>query len=301
MRSVWKLLKLPLDESSVPPLIVKYEVGTSDYTVWVSDLTLIWKESLDRKRIIRRSLDVDTSIDPSEDSEQLRLFLFRVCEALEQRPGTSLDLVQNGSGQSLSLRTFTPLPGSLKPLEWPIELLPASQSTLTAELIVPMLSQQVLARAEKASLLQHLKEKDQIMAKFADRMQADGIDLGKLFPGVTSKSSKPMSRQALGKSVKGLGEFDEHIWQMNLTKSISSPGAFVDLVSGLLDPGSGEELDPVHMPEYKNWWETLNQKRSQPMAPFGESNHSVLGETSMQDEVKVRSRKQESLSAFQSN
>lgn len=291
MRSVWSLLKLPLVGPSLPPLIIKYEIGTADYTVWVTDLTLIWKESLDRKRIIRRSLDVDTSIDPSEDSEQLRLFLFRVCEALEQRPGTSLDLMHNGSGQSLSLRTFTPLPGSLKPLEWPIELLPASQSTLTAELIVPMLSQQVLARAEKVSLLQHLKEKDQIMAKFADRMQADGIDLGKLFPGVTSKSGKPTSRHALGKLVKGLGEFDEHTWQMNLTKNISSPGAFVDLVSGLFDTGSGAELDPVHMPEYKNWWETLNQKHSQPRAPFGQSNHPVPGDTSTQGEKKVRSSK----------
>lgn len=272
---------------AVPPLIIKFVIGTSDYTVWVTDLTLIWKESLDRKRIIRRSLDVDTSIDPSEDSDQLRLFLQRVGDALEQQPGTTLDLVQNDNDQSLLLQTFTPLPGSLKPLEWSIALLPAPQSTLTAELIVPMLSQQMVANAEKASLLQQLKEKDQVIARLMDKMQLDGVDLGRLFPGVASKSSKSMSRQALAKSVKGLGEFDEHQWRNHLTSNLAPSTAFVDLVSDIAKIDLGDQPEFAQSPDYKKWWETLSHQGSQSKEPVRDLLHNDAEEGFTHDEFQV--------------
>jgi len=287
MHSAWKVLSLPHVGDSIPPLIIKYEIGTSDYTVWITDLTLIWRESLDRKRIIRRSLDVDTSIDPSEDSDQLRLFLQRLGEALEQQPGTTLDLVQNNSHRSLLLRTFTPLPGSLKPLEWPIELLPASQSTLTAQLVVPMLSQQVIANAEKASLLQQLKEKDQVIAKLTDKMHSDGVDLGRLFPGIASKSSKSMSRQALGKSVKGFGEFNEHRWRNNLINNVASSKPFVELISDTFDIDLGDHPEFAPMPDYKNWCERLRRRESQPMEPVSVLHHNDAEEGFAQDEFQV--------------
>lgn len=287
MRPAWKVLNLPHAGVFVPPLIIKYEIGTSDYTVWVTDLTLIWSESLDRKRIIRRSFDVDTSIDPSEDPDQLRLFLKGVGDALAQQPTTTLDLMHNVRDHNLLLRTFTPLPGSLKPLEWVIELLPALQSTLTAELIVPMLSQQMLANAEKASLLHQLKEKDQIIAKLTDKMQSEGIDLGRLFPGVVSKSSKAMSRQALGKSVKGLGEFDEHQWRSRLTNNVASSKEFIELVTEAFNVNLGDQPEAAQIPEHRNWWEKLSHKNSQSKRLAREFRHTGAEERFTQEEFQV--------------
>lgn len=287
MRPSWKVLNLPHADVLIPPLIIKYEIGISDYTVWVTDLTLIWRESLDRRRIIRRSFDVDTSIDPSEDPDQLRLFLKGVGDALDQRPTTTLDLMQNDRDQSLLLRTFTPLPGSLKPLDWFIELLPASQSNLTAELVVPMLSQQLLANAEKASLLHQLKEKDQVIAKLTDKMQSEGVDMGRLFPGVVSKSGKSISRQALAKSVKGFGEFDEHQWRSHLINNVASSKEFVDLVIDAFDVNLGDQPETAQMPEHRNWWERLSHKDSQPVGLVRELRHTGADERFTQDEFQV--------------
>jgi len=287
MRSAWKVLSLPATGVSIPPLLIKYEIGTSDYTVWVTDLTLIWMESPDRRRVIRRSFDVNTSIDPSENPDQLRLFLKRLGDALDQQPTTTLDLVKTNRDQSLILRTFTPLPGSLKPLQWFIELLPASQSTLTAELVVPMLSQQMIANAEKASLLLQLKEKDQIIAKLTDKMQSEGVDFSRLFPGVASKSSKPMSRQALEKSVKGFGVFDEFQWRRHLINNKASSRKFVELVADAFDADLGDQPETAQTPEYNNWWETLSHKDLQPNVPVRELHYTGAEEKSTQDEFQV--------------
>lgn len=284
MRSAWKVLKLPRTGVILPPLLIKYEIGTSDYSVWVTDLTLIWRESLDRKRIIRRSLDVDTSIDPSEDSDQLQLFLRRVGDALDQQAITTLDLVQNERDQSLLLQTCTPLPGSLRPLEWFVELLPDSQTTLTAELVVPMLSQQMFANAEKASLLQQLKEKDQVIAKLVDKMQSEGVNLSKLCPGVVPKSSKPMSRQALGRSVKGFAEFNEHQWRGHLMNSIASPKEFIEVVTDALDIDLGAQPEIAQMPECTNWWKKLSHKNSQTNGLAKDIRHTSTGIVVTQDE-----------------
>lgn len=255
-------MKLPHVNVSLPPLLIKYELGTSDYTVLITDLTLLWRESLDRKRIIRRSFDVDTSIDPSEDSDQLRLFLQKVGDALEQKPGTTIDLVQNGSDKSLLLRTLTSLPGSLKPLQWSIELLPASQSILTAELIVPMLSQHVISNVEKASLLQQLKEKDLVIAKLTDKMHSDGVDLSRLFPSISSRSGKSTSRQTLGKSVKGLGEFDEDRWRKHIVDNGVSFDGFQELVADAFEIDMTDWPENAPIPEYKSWWVKLSHKDS---------------------------------------
>ena len=262
MRAAWNRLRLPNKNDSIPPLLIKYAVGVSTYSIWITDLTLIWMESLDRKQIIQRSFSVDTSIDPSEGSDQLRLFLQSVQSALEQRPGTALNLVKSDEDQRLLLRTSTPLPGSLRPLDWFVDLMLAPQSNFTSEFIVPLLSQHVNARIEKASLLQLLKEKDHVITKMADKMHSDGTDLGRIFPGIAaSKSGKQTSLQTLGKSLKGLGEFDEQQCRERLTKTASSSTGYIGLVSSAFEDAMLDLSENAHIPKFKDWWERLgNQK-----------------------------------------
>lgn len=288
MRSAWKRLISICTDDNVPPILIKYEIGSSGYSIWITDMTVIWIESLDRKRIIQRSFGIDTSIDPSEGSDQLRLFLQSVQSALEQREGTTLNLVQNGGEQKLLLRTCTTLPGSLKPLEWIFELAPAPQSTLTAELVVPMLSHQVLGNVERASLLQQLKEKDQVIAKLIDKMQTDGTDLGILFPGIaSSKPGRPISRQLLGRSVKGLAEFDEQQWRNRLAASAVAPKGYAELVVDAFEHGPADLSDSAQIPVYNNWWERLRNTDSQ-LNELSQRRQAVRGDEDLtQGEFQV--------------
>ena len=288
MSSAWKCLRLPDTDASRPPILIKHDVGVSEYSVWITDLTFIWTESLDRKRLIQRSFIVDTSIDPSEGSDQLRLFLGSLQNALEQRAGTSLVLVQNDDNQGLLLRTCTPLPGSLKPLNWFIELTLAPQSRLTAELLVPMLGEQVKAKSERQSLMQQLKEKDHVIAKLIDKLVSDGNDLGRLFPGVgSSKSGRQSSRQVLAKSIKGLGEFDEQQWQDRITKNADSSRGYIGLVENAFEYGLTNLSDNFPIPQNNDWWARLRHKESQGQEPVPDPDFIGEEENSTQNEFQV--------------
>lgn len=62
----------------LPALLISpgFHVESSSYSLAITDLANIWTESLDRKGILRRSLNEDTSIDISDGGqEQWRVFL----------------------------------------------------------------------------------------------------------------------------------------------------------------------------------------------------------------------------------
>ena len=268
MRSAWIRLQPIASDDSIPPLLVKYEIGSSDYSIWITDLTAIWVESLARKRVIQRSFAIDTSIDPSEGPDQFRLLLQSIEKAIKQQSGTILSLVQNGSDQNLLLRTHTPLPGSLRPLEWEFELALAPSSVLTAEFVLPMLSHQVLGNIEQASLLQLLKEKDQVISKLTDKIQSDGTDLGRVFPSITSsRPGRANSRQLLGKSVKGLEEFDEQQWRTRLMASASVPKGFGELIAKAFEGGLTVSSGNAPISTQTHWWKGLRHRDSQMEQP----------------------------------
>ena len=290
MRSAWMRMKLANANSStnLPPLLIKYELGTSSYTIWMTDLTLTWIESLDRKQIIQRSFDVDTSIDPSEGPNQFRLFLQSISNAFKEQDGTHLTLVQGSGDQKLLLRACTPLPGSLKPLEWFAELAIAPQSTLTAELIVPMLGDHVDTHFKQASLLEQLKEKDLIITKMIDKLQSDGVDLGRVFPGIASaKIGRQTSRNTLGKSVKGLGEFDEQQWSKRYSKNVAALNAYPDLVYNAFKIRHAEDPELIEVPNYNAWWERLDQKHSHQNAALEGIGNSKAEDIHVESEYQV--------------
>ena len=194
----------------------------------------------------------------------MRLFLGCIDEALSHKEGTSVDLVhddQNG----LYLKTTTPLPGSLAPLVWNFELKRESPSALSKELIVPLLSQRAIQNVESTSLLQQLKEKDHIIDKLIDTIQADGIALNKVFPGAQSSkfAVKSNPRQALSKNVKGLSEFDEKQWRMDLKEHTARRPGLKQLVSKVFGNEQAEDLGTVSSADYGEWWSRLSDNGSE--------------------------------------
>lgn len=264
MGSNWKLLKLSPIESQTPPLLVKFEFGTSHYKIYLSDLTYIWTESLDRRPIIKRALNVDTSIDPSESGDQLRLLLQNIQKALDEVEGATLSISKSGISQELILCSITPLPGALKPLVWPFHLMPAPQHLLTSELLQPCLSQQFFAKAQVAYLTQLIRDKDHVISRLVDKMQSDGTDLSKIFPRASGLRSGAKShfRESASKFVKGLGEFDDEGWRKCFLDSTQLPSSLPDIFSRLFCS------DPENFPELikedigGTWWQNLRNEDS---------------------------------------
>lgn len=273
MHSLWRPLQLGA-KRFVPPLLIKSDFGLSNYKIWLTDLTYLWSESLDRRQIIQRAFSIDTSIDPSEDTSQLRLLLRCVENALSQNNGTSIDIVQSDNDKQLKLRTSTPLPGNLQPLKWHVQLAAASQFVMTIEVVVPLLSQQLAASVEKISLIQQIRNKDHVIEKLLEKMQSDGLDLSKVFPGAGSSKvgTGPNARRVIGNSVKGLAEFDVGEWQSRIAKDGTFPENLKDLLASVLSADSTKVPERVQAPdvlEFGDWWTKLRHEDSLPRPAIG--------------------------------
>ncbi|MCJ1476321.1 hypothetical protein MMC13_004987 [Lambiella insularis] len=227
----WSLLSQ--SELSYPsPLLVKHEISSSAYTIHVTDLTHIWTESLDRKQIIRRAFDENVSIDPSEGPDQFRLLLQIIEKSLTGGPDTNLDARLVGEDSSLMLEITASLPPPLNPLVWHIHLTRAPQKLLSTELVLPCLRELSHGRTEVASLLVNIKEKDHVIGRLSDKLEAAGIELNTVFPSAApGRRSKASLRESVPKSVKGLSVFDPE----KLRRSIASAGHSDDGVITLLD------------------------------------------------------------------
>ena len=255
MSSTWSLLK---DQAA--PLLIHYEFGPQNYSVWLTDLMDIWGETLNRKEIVKRALTTDTSIDPSEDKSQMQSFLSNIQKALEQQPDTLLSAIipESSSRESLDLRLKVPLPGSLPPLEWCMYLSKSPPTSILNDIWFPVLADRMTAALEKTSLIQHLKEKDQIITKLLDQMQADGSDLGKVFPGnAASKSnSRGNLRKAVGKSIKGMATFDEDLWQARVLENTTEASKLESLMS---------KISPIVIPDSSRTFDFAGNAKSSPL------------------------------------
>ena len=83
----------PLDvgtsaDAHLPPLLISKTFEANSYTIYLTDLTHIWVESLDHAGMLRRAEEENTSIDPT-DSSQLRILLNKLALALSSSPKTA--------------------------------------------------------------------------------------------------------------------------------------------------------------------------------------------------------------------
>ncbi|MCJ1382951.1 hypothetical protein MMC17_006064 [Xylographa soralifera] len=216
MFSQWS--RLPVNY--VSPLLVKHDISSSTYNIQITDLTHIWTESLDRRQIVRRALVENVSIDPSEDRDQLMKLLQEIEKALKGQPDTSLKIQYLDQPESITLEATVVLPSPLPRLTWSFRLSCASQELLTSNLLLPCLSELLSAKSEVASLLTHIKEKDHVINRLTEKLEASGIELTAVFPSAAPlRRSKTNARELVLASVRGLNEFNIQNWRNEVKKS----------------------------------------------------------------------------------
>ncbi|RYP22394.1 hypothetical protein DL767_009053 [Monosporascus sp. MG133] len=246
----------------LPALLVSpgFDVASSSYSLQVTDLANIWAEKLDRKGILRRSLNEDTSIDLSDgDREQWRVFLTKLeaafDPALPDHEHTSLILSQHNNG-GLVLHVTCVLPKPLEPLKWPIFLTKRQPDVLASELVVPLIQANQVRTQETDYLVAKLKEKDAVITRLVDKLQAVGTGLENVFHGLPMK--RKVTRTMAEEKVQGLAPFNEHEWRSQCAPTLK---AHQDVPSLIFDAFSNGELPGgrnVKVPEQVNdWWMKL--------------------------------------------
>lgn len=244
----------------LPTLLISTSFGSASYTVHLTDLTHIWSESLERRDIYRRSQKESTSIDPT-DGDQIHVLLDKIRLGIDGGKGTSLSLAINRDADTpeITLNITVDLPGGLNPLEWPIILTPASQSLLTAHLVVPLLEAQQMRMREMASLADILRDKDQVIQKLVDKLESEGTELGQVFPHIAGKSGRKIDRKSAEEKVKGLKLFDKQVWRQGLENG-ESPN-IEQLASQIFGSGGPWNLNIKGSSNISkrpdNWWQSL--------------------------------------------
>ena len=244
------------------PVLVRGDFGPSNYSIWLTDLTNVWTESLDRKPIIKRAFEIDSSVDPSEDSSQMRLLLSSIQKILHSEQGTQTSISSGINSDSLTMTLITSLSSSVPDLQWKCMLVKCPQSVLTQKIVVPLLASRVNAQVERKSLLSQLREKDKLIGKLINQMQVDGSNFSKVFPGsVSSKiSGKSNVRQVLGRSIKGIGEFDEVAWEAQVREETPAPTRTETVLATLDSVHFDKSWDIFTSPDIENWWEKSKEE-----------------------------------------
>lgn len=270
MSTCWRPLRLNSAHDHLPPLLISCTFSQSSYTVHVTDLTNVWSESLEKRAIERRSEDEETSINPVNDTEQLRILLGKLQDGLTGNSQTSLSLSsRKGRNRSeatdLVLNIIATLPKPLKPLKWPVQLQNMGQSALTAHLTVPLIKAQNSRLKELELLIDLLKHKDHVIQRLVDKLETTGSDLASVFAGAASKNGKALPRNQAEERVKGLKPFDVNLWRKSAKLGEISSGSdpVRQILEEVFDEGSGlalgGELASEEPAEWENWWQNLGE------------------------------------------
>ena len=263
----WRRLHLsPSAGAHLAPLLISEAFTPNSYAVQLTDLTHVWSESLDRGGILRRSREQSTSIDPSE-GDQLQIFLDKLKLGLAGAKDTTLALTITAAADrpSLVLDVTVKLPGGLVPLQWPIQLAAAPQAVMTSQLVVPLLRAQHVRMQEIAGLEEMLRNKDHVIQKLLDKLEAQGTELGQIFPQAAGKAGgRKLDRKKAENRVKGLGQFDMNAWRKGRDHERSRD------IAGLLEDVFEEDVfeednadicgaEPSDLvpEEPGSWWESI--------------------------------------------
>ncbi|KAI1842200.1 hypothetical protein JX266_011608 [Neoarthrinium moseri] len=272
----WKPLPTFKD---VPALLVLPDFGLNSYTLHVTDLANVWVESLDRKGIVKRSLNEDTSIDPTEGSEQMSILLTKIQAAfdtsLEDYSQTSLTLAASSEHEEDGLRLTVTciLPGDLKPLKWPFQLKKGSSALVTSQLVLPLIQAQHTRAREIEMLISSLKEKDAIIDKLLTKLENEGIGLDNIFNTLTGKR-KP-SREFAEEKVRGLGPFKENEWRSKNLDSEEVPDDVASLVQGVFsEPVHCVDMGLTASDDISSWWASIGSKPISGVQPEGKPGHA---------------------------
>ena len=209
----WRLLTSALGSAGKPTLLIRFETHPAGYEVHVTDLVYLWSETLGRKSIVRRALNDDTNIDPSEGPDQLNLLLRHIWYGVNGDPNTTLNVSSKASGnEALELKMKSILPSPLNELSWTFHLRLGSQQDFSREVLMPIIGNLYAARNDACSLMSIIREKDDALTHIRNSLESAGRSLPELFRGIIPKTSKDAPEEALLKKVPGLEPFDKDSW-----------------------------------------------------------------------------------------
>ncbi|CAG8888490.1 unnamed protein product [Penicillium egyptiacum] len=262
MPSRWQ--RLHLSQQGLPPLLFQYTWSRRGYEIHITDLTYIWSERLPHRAITKRAEEGATTIDPGEDPEQLDVLLEKIGEALQK--GNEGAILSSGTqADSLEIAITAKLPSPLKPLKWSLKLSKEPLSSLTINLLIPLLREEAEWESRQRSLLNQIKQKDYVLGKLFDKMETIGVDLASVFPSAAGSrtSRKAITPSEAAKFVKGIAPFEEQTWLAETGVS-DRAGLATNLLQEISESGDSHDLDTFTQSQ-DEWWHQL-ARRSETIA-----------------------------------
>jgi hypothetical protein len=258
--------------TTTPPLLISAYFTTTSYTIHLTDLSHLWTQTLDRRGIVRRSIDEDTSIDASLDSSQLRLLLQKIEEGLKGGDDVDLTLAvgyakaEAGAPpllRSLDINLSMPMPEGLRPLTWTISLAPCAPASFLQHFTIPLLRAQNERLRGLHELVGILKDKDHVIQKLTDKLEATGAELGHVFAGAMGKGGRTLPRRQAEDKVKGLKPFVLNEWHQGIRKSVENEKDIGAVVQGAFT--AREEHDRIEAEsevgvKWESWWDRLKDE-----------------------------------------
>ncbi|KAF2968305.1 hypothetical protein GQX73_g5259 [Xylaria multiplex] len=253
----------------LPTLLASTRFSESSYTLYVTDLTNVWVEKLDRRGILLRSLQENISIDLAYgDSEQWAVFLSKLRAAFDPTSSdhrlTSLSIAtatdpHPNIRDGLILHVTCELPKPLDALKWPVHLIKCPPASLASELVLPLIQEHYVRRREAEDLMSQLKEKDAVISKLLDKLSIMHVPLELIFNSLSAK--RAITRAAAEERIKGLSPFDEVRWRSQ--RSIQSPHNSLDLLHGVFNDPSFSlttDTDLGVSDTLNDWWTKLGSR-----------------------------------------
>lgn len=263
----WRPLPVAASQG-LPALLVSTTFTRDSYAIHVTDLAHIWSETLDRKAIYRRSLDQDTSIDPTDSNQNMQQFLSRIRSALEpshpdhlaSRATITAKPSRETGEDGLSLKITCDIP-DLEPLKWPVYLQKAPPSRLATELVLPLVQTSLAHQRQVSSLLDIIHQKDAVMSKLLDKLESTGTRLEHIFTVLSAKQKA--TRKAAEEKVNGLAAFREEEWKVQVD-SEPEPKGVADLTEAVFGEGLGYDagMNLAASPALDEWWKSMQKEVS---------------------------------------
>ncbi len=227
----WRPLLLGDFDPRIPPLLLAQKFQHDSYEIYLTDMTHLWTETLNRRMICTRAGTLETPIDPTEDAEQMKLLLQKIQGGLNlgKDAETSMTLGPGASHgdhklSELNIKLVIELPKPFKPLEWTCTLRQARNNKIVEHFIFPLVCAQNGRMRELESLIELMADKDHVIQKLADKLEVSGTDLGQVFPSAAGKGGRKLTRKAIEERVKGLSAFDKQAWQQELDSTKEKHG-----------------------------------------------------------------------------
>ena len=260
--------QLPATAPGIPTLLVSTAFTADSYSVHLSDLANVWVESLDRKPIIKRGLVEDTSIDPSDGPDQIRKMLELLRASFDdsdpEHPNTSLTLARGDDGDSLVVHVTCLLPNPLKPFKWPMHLKKCPQSSMASELVLPLIQAHEARTREIDELVSVLREKDAVITRLIDKLEATGTGLEHVFNALSGK--RRVSRAVAEGKVKGLAQFSEAEFRGKAAelRPVTRPSDVSALLNSVFGGGLQykSDLDLEASTALNDWWTKLGKGKN---------------------------------------